>query len=510
MAFSFTKFIKGISIRQENTTTPNGIDIVPGGSANTTTTITSTQTTNRTITIPDASFTVIGASTTDVLSNKTIDADLNTITNIDNNEIKAAAGIDATKLADGSVSNTELQYINTVTSNVQDQLDGKQSAGSYITALTGDVVAAGPGSATATIQPDSITTAMILNNQVTTAKIADLNVTRAKIQDNAVNTTQLEDGAVTNLKVASGIDAAKIADGSVSNTEFQYLATVTSDVQTQINSKEPAITTLTVNKGGTGSNTLTLNNVLLGNGTSALQTIAPGTNGNVLTSDGTTWLSSPPSIVAPTTQLLTSGSGTYTTPANVKYLRVRMVGAGGGGAGSGAFATPGTNAADGTNTTFGSSLLTAGGGRGGLSDGTGGDGGVSIVNAPAYGFNPPGNFGGTGSLAAITTGALPGGMGAASFWGGSGSAGSGGSGVVATAGLVNTGAGGGGASPTSAALSYAAGGGGSGGYIDAIIPNPSATYSYSIGVEGAAGTAGTGGNAGAAGGSGFIIVEEYY
>ncbi len=43
--------------------------------------------------------------------------------------------------------------------------------------------------------------------------------------------------------------------------------------------------------GGTGLSTLTLNNVMLGNGTSAPQFVAPGTSGNVLTSDGTTWAS---------------------------------------------------------------------------------------------------------------------------------------------------------------------------------------------------------------------------
>jgi hypothetical protein len=48
----------------------------------------------------------------------------------------------------------------------------------------------------------------------------------------------------------------------------------------------------TVAQGGTGSASLTANNVLLGNGTSALQVVAPGTSGNVLTSDGTTWASS--------------------------------------------------------------------------------------------------------------------------------------------------------------------------------------------------------------------------
>ena len=53
--------------------------------------------------------------------------------------------------------------------------------------------------------------------------------------------------------------------------------------------------TLLVSRGGTGATTLTTNNVLLGNGTSPLQVVAPGTTGNVLTSDGTTWVSSPSS-----------------------------------------------------------------------------------------------------------------------------------------------------------------------------------------------------------------------
>lgn len=52
--------------------------------------------------------------------------------------------------------------------------------------------------------------------------------------------------------------------------------------------------TLPVANGGTGATSLTLNNVLLGNGTSAVQAVAPGTNGNVLTSNGTTWTSAAP------------------------------------------------------------------------------------------------------------------------------------------------------------------------------------------------------------------------
>ena len=48
---------------------------------------------------------------------------------------------------------------------------------------------------------------------------------------------------------------------------------------------------LNVANGGTGQSSLTANNVILGNGTSAVQTVAPGTSGNLLTSNGTTWVS---------------------------------------------------------------------------------------------------------------------------------------------------------------------------------------------------------------------------
>lgn len=67
---------------------------------------------------------------------------------------------------------------------------------------------------------------------------------------------------------------------------------------------------LTVAYGGTGSSTLTLNSVILGNGTSAVQAVAPGTSGNVLTSNGTTWVSGAAPISLPTQ---TSNSGKYLT-----------------------------------------------------------------------------------------------------------------------------------------------------------------------------------------------------
>jgi len=50
-------------------------------------------------------------------------------------------------------------------------------------------------------------------------------------------------------------------------------------------------TDVTVAQGGTGLSTLTANNVILGNGTSTPLFVAPGSSGNVLTSNGTTWQS---------------------------------------------------------------------------------------------------------------------------------------------------------------------------------------------------------------------------
>ena len=63
---------------------------------------------------------------------------------------------------------------------------------------------------------------------------------------------------------------------------------------TSINLASQVTGTLPVANGGTGATTLTANNVLLGNGTSAPQAVAPSTAGNVLTSNGSTWQSTAP------------------------------------------------------------------------------------------------------------------------------------------------------------------------------------------------------------------------
>ena len=59
--------------------------------------------------------------------------------------------------------------------------------------------------------------------------------------------------------------------------------------------------TLPVANGGTGATTLTSGSVLVGAGTSAISSVAPSTSGNILTSNGSAWVSSTPASSAPTT-----------------------------------------------------------------------------------------------------------------------------------------------------------------------------------------------------------------
>ena len=132
---------------------------------------------------------------------------------------------------------------------------------------SGDVV--GPGSSTdnALVRFDSTTGKLVQNSVGLLSDTGDLT---------GLNSITL----ITPLGVASG------GTGS-SSTTFVNLATNVTG-------------TLPVANGGTGAATLTANNVLLGNGTSAVQVVAPGTAGNVLMSNGTTWASATPT---PTNQV---------------------------------------------------------------------------------------------------------------------------------------------------------------------------------------------------------------
>ena len=69
-------------------------------------------------------------------------------------------------------------------------------------------------------------------------------------------------GTISNSQVASGIDATKIADGSVTNAEFQFINTLSSNAQTQIDTKLTASDNLSdVANAGTSRTNLGLGDI---------------------------------------------------------------------------------------------------------------------------------------------------------------------------------------------------------------------------------------------------------
>jgi hypothetical protein len=241
--------------------------------------------------------------------------------------------------------------------------------------------------------------------------------------------------------------------------------------------------TVGVGNGGTGATSFTANYVLLGNGTSAFQTVAPGTSGNVLTSNGTTWVSSAPSGgsgLLLNIQYFTS-SGTYTPTSGTTFVVVEVVGGGGGGNNGGGGSAGGT-------TSFGALVSATGGSTG--SSATGGTGSSGDLNLT----------GGSGSYAqgaSKTPGYTTGGS--APMYSAQHSASGGQSittSVVGTA--VNYGHGGGHNGYTSTC--YAGAGGG---YAKKRITSGFSGVTVTVGGGGSAGSGG------AAGTGGICIVYEY-
>jgi hypothetical protein len=114
------------------------------------------------------------------------------------------------------VSDTEIGYLDGVTSAIQTQLDGKQPLDADLTALAG-VSASG----------------MLARTGAGTAAARTITGTANEI---SVSNGDGVSGNPT-LSLATGIDPAKLADGSVSATEFQYISTLSSNAQTQLDAK---------------------------------------------------------------------------------------------------------------------------------------------------------------------------------------------------------------------------------------------------------------------------------
>jgi hypothetical protein len=125
----------------------------------------------------------------------------------------------------------------------------------------------------------------------------------------AVGTTSTQ--TLTNKTIAFGSNTlTDVASTDTAQTLTNKTISGSSNTITNVSLTTGVTGTLPVANGGTGAASLTANNVLLGNGTSALQAVAPGTSGNVLTSNGSTWTSAAAPSSAPTTdQVLTATAG---------------------------------------------------------------------------------------------------------------------------------------------------------------------------------------------------------
>lgn len=243
--------------------------------------------------------------------------------------------------------------------------------------------------------------------------------------------------------------------------------------------------TLPVANGGIGVGTLGLNNVILGNGTGAVQSVAPGTSGNVLTSNGTTWASADapsPNGAFRSVQTFTV-SGTYTRPAGLVRAKITVVGGGGGGGAGAAGLGAGTSAGGGGGAIRVVNAATLGASQT-VTIGAGGTGGAS-------GSGNPGVAGGTTSIGSLLS---------ATGGGGGGGAGSGvgGNGGIGSFGDLNIGGGRGGGAWAGGSSMLGGGGG----------KNIGGDAGRSYGGGGSATE--TEGDEGGAGAAGVVFVEEFF
>jgi len=181
-----------------------------------------------TITLPTSTDTLVGRATTDTLTNKTIDANGtgNSITNL---EVADFAGSAIILESEGISSNDNDTTLPT-SAAVKDYVDNQVATANELSELT-DVNITTPADGS------------LLFYDTGTSKWID-NVVSGDITIADTGVAAIGSGVIVNadINASAAIDATKIHDGSISNTEFGYLNGVTSDIQTQINAKEDTIT----------------------------------------------------------------------------------------------------------------------------------------------------------------------------------------------------------------------------------------------------------------------------
>lgn len=381
--------------------------------------------------------------------------------------------------------------------------NAKQTAGNYITALTGDATASGPGSVVLTLATvNSNVGAFGSSTAIPTVTV------NAKGLVTAVSTNVViaPAGTLTGTTLAANVVTSSLTTvGTVGTGTWQ--GSVITPVYGGTGVANNAASTIAVS--GNFGTTLTVSATTTATLQPTTGVIVGRTTSDVLTNKTFDVASNTFTGKAPTLQKFTSGSGTYTRPSAPAplYIRVRLAGGGGGGAGSGS-ATPG-NGGNGGDTTFGTTLLVGSAGTGATGGATSGAaGGAGSLGSGPVGLAFTGASGGGPGVPGGVAGDFQGGNGGQTPFGGGGSMG--GAAAAGGAAQTNTGSGGGGGGGNNVSASGGGAGGGAGGFVDAIITSPSTTYSYAVGAAGTNGSAGTNGNAGGAGAAGIIEVTEFY
>ena len=225
---------------------------------------------SNTLTLPSTGGDVdlVSTASTATLTNKSIDSDNNTITNIVNADIKASAGIVDTKLATISTAGKvdigalDIDGATEMSADLADADlfivdDGAGGTEKSMLASRIPTYVFGKVSGDATVASNGALT--IANDAVEQAMIADDAVGADQIADDAVGADQLASNAVVNASVASGAaiafskmenltaSRALVSDGSgdvsaatTTSTEIGYVNGVTSAIQTQLDAKATA------------------------------------------------------------------------------------------------------------------------------------------------------------------------------------------------------------------------------------------------------------------------------
>ena len=195
--------------------------------------------------------------------------------------------INASNISSGTIANarTTAASANGASTIVQRDSGGNFSANTVTANFAGN------GSTITDINASNITSGTISNAR-TTASSANgastivLRDTNGSFDANVVNATNLSGGGTSITSInASNLSAGTVPSARISGsyTGITGVGTVTSGTW-QGNA-------IGVAYGGTGATSLTADNVILGNGTNTVKVVAPGTANNVLTSNGTTWIS---------------------------------------------------------------------------------------------------------------------------------------------------------------------------------------------------------------------------